>query len=118
VDVSITVGDADTLRGLRSWLVDEPALRGRVTTRESPPADGTLGPMLEALVVAVGPGGAAAALVTVLVTWLRQQRADVTVKVERPDGSSFEITATRVKGFDMAALRAEMERIAREIEPP
>lgn len=118
MDVSITAGDADALRGLRSWLVDEPALRGRVTTRESPPAEGTLGPLLEALVVAVGPGGAAAALVTVLVTWLRQQRSDVTVKVERPDGSSFEIAATRVKGADMAALRLEMERLTSEIDPP
>jgi len=118
VDVSITVGDADTLRGLRSWLVDEPALRGRVTTRHSPPADDKLGPMLEALVVAVGPGGAAVALVTGIVAWLRQQRGDLTLRVERPDGSSFEIAAQRVKGLDMPALRAEIERLTDQIDPP
>ena len=34
MDVSITAGDADALRGLRAWLSDELALRGRVTARQ------------------------------------------------------------------------------------
>ncbi|MCU7726370.1 hypothetical protein ODJ79_21790 [Actinoplanes sp. KI2] len=117
MDVSITAGDAEALRGLRTWLAEEAALRGRVTARESPPPEGTLGPLLEALVVAVGPGGVAVALVTGLVSWLRQQRGDLTVRVERPDGGSFELSAQRVKGLDMAAVRAEVERLSDEIDP-
>jgi len=117
VDVSITAGDAEALRGLRTWLAEEAVLRGRVTARESPPPAGALGPVLEALVVAVGPGGVAVALVTGLVSWLRQQRGDLTVRVERPDGGSFELSAQRVKGLDLTALRAEIERLSDEIDP-
>ena len=118
VDLTITVdGDAEPLRGLRSWLGDEPELQGRLTARESTPRPGTLGPLLEALVVAVGPGGVAAALVTGLVSWLRQQRGDVTVRVERADGSSFEISAQRVKGLDAAGLREEVRILAEAAEP-
>ena len=118
MDVSITTGDADDLRALRAWLTDEDALRGRITAREAPAKPEKLGPVLEALVVAVGPGGAAVALVTGIVAWLRQQRGDLTLRVERPDGSSFEIAAQRVKGLDMPALRAEIERLTDQIDPP
>ncbi|WP_306208083.1 effector-associated constant component EACC1 [Actinoplanes sp. RD1] len=121
MSVSITVaGDAgaEALRQLRSRLRAEPALRGRVTERELPPAPGTLGPVLDAVLVALGPGGVAAALVTGLVSWLRHERADLTVRVERADGSSFEITAQRVKGLDAAGLRAEITALTRALEAP
>ncbi|WP_305783621.1 effector-associated constant component EACC1 [Symbioplanes lichenis] len=117
--VSITVvgqGGPEALRHLRSRLRAEPALRGRVTDRELPPAPGTLGPVLDAVLVALGPGGVAAALVTGLVSWLRHERADLSVRVERADGSSFELTAQRVKGLDAAGLRAEIAALARAVE--
>ena len=117
MDVSITAGDADTLRALRGFLTDEGTLRGRLRVGESPPPEGALGPVLDALIVAAGPGGVAVALVTGVVSWLRQQRGDLTVRVERPDGGSFELSAQRVKGLDIAALRAEIERLSDEIEP-
>jgi hypothetical protein len=119
VSVLITVSEgdgADGARRLRSWLRREPALRGRVTEREAPPPPGTLGPVLDAVLVALGPGGVAAALVTGLVSWLRHERGDLSVRVERADGSSFEITAQRVKGLDAAGLRTEVAALTRALE--
>ena len=112
--VAITVdGGTEALRGLRRWLTGEADLRDRVMVRERPP-----GPVLEALVVALAPDGVAAALVTGIVTWLRHERGDLTVRVQRGDGSSFEITAARVRGLDAEALRAEIERLAAETGRP
>ncbi|MGK5682058.1 effector-associated constant component EACC1 [Actinoplanes sp. URMC 104] len=113
VTISVAAGgDADDLRALRSWLAGEPELRGRVSARETATRPDTLGPVLETLLVALGPGGAAAALVTGLVSWLRQRNSDVTVRVERADGSSFEVSAQRVRGLDADALRAEVASLA------
>lgn len=102
----------DQLWALRGWLADVEELRGRVSPREHPPWPGTLGPVLEALVVAVGPGGAATALAASVVAWLRNRHGEVRVKLTRPDGRSMELTAKRVAELDAAALERQVAQIA------
>lgn len=101
----------DHLRSLHEWLADAEELRGRVDGRERPPEAGTLGPVLEALAVALGPAGAATAFATGLVAWLRTRRGDVRIKVTVPDRGSVELTATRVAGLDADALRQQVAEV-------
>jgi hypothetical protein len=107
---------ADELRSLRAWLVDVDELRGRVDLVESPPVPRTLGPVFDALAVALGPGGAATALATAVFSWIRQRRGEVTLKITRPDGAAVEISAKRVRGMDDGSLRALLAEAARALE--
>ncbi|MFE5587624.1 hypothetical protein [Kitasatospora sp. NPDC056531] len=108
--------EADELRSLRTWLTDVDELRGRVTSVESPPVPGTLGPVLDALAVALGPGGAATALATAVISWIRQRRGEVTLKISRPDGASVEISGKRVQGLDDGTIRAVLADTIRILE--
>ena len=51
---------AEALRSLAVWLKDEDGLRGQVRTVPRPMRPGTLGGVLDAIVVTVGQGGAGA----------------------------------------------------------
>ncbi len=103
---------ADLLRSLHGWLRDDQSLRGRLGLRERPPDPGALGPVVDAVVVALGPGGAATALATGVIAWLRGRRGEVRMKVTLEDGRSLELTARRVAGLDAAALRQQTADLA------
>ncbi|MYU66803.1 MULTISPECIES: effector-associated constant component EACC1 [unclassified Streptomyces] len=103
---------ADLLRSLHGWLRDDQSLRGRLGLRERPPDPGALGPVLDAVVVALGPGGAATALATGVIAWLRGRRGEVRMKVTLEDGRSLELTARRVAGLDATALRQQTADLA------
>ncbi|MEU4244069.1 hypothetical protein [Actinoplanes sp. NPDC026619] len=114
MDVQIVLAgaaDPDELATLHQWLAGEPELRGRVTSRHAPPLPGTLGPVLEALLVAIGPGSTAAALGAALVTWVRGRRGQVSVIVTRADGTTVTLEAKRVRNLNTSALSAELNRI-------
>ncbi|WP_063736600.1 effector-associated constant component EACC1 [Kitasatospora aureofaciens] len=118
MDLTLTAAGgqgADELRSLQAWLADVDELRGRVALVESPPVPGTLGPVLDALVVALGPGGAATALATAVFSWIRQRRGEVTLKISRPDGAAVEISAKRVQGIDGSSLRLEVASATRQV---
>ncbi|MFE4208460.1 hypothetical protein ACFRSX_35410 [Streptomyces goshikiensis] len=99
---------ADQLRSLQEWLVGVEELRGRVTAEEAPPPPGKLGPVLETLVVALGPGGAVTAFSVAVLAWLRTRRGDVRIKLTLLGGRSLELTARRVSGLDAEALRRQV----------
>ncbi|MDG4810999.1 hypothetical protein O7634_29930 [Micromonospora sp. WMMD1120] len=103
----------DELRFLYEWLLDAPELRGRVTMEQSPPPPGRLGPVLEALLVALGPGGAVAAMTVAVISWLRHRTSDVTIRVTSADGGEVEVSAFRVRKLDEAAVRDEVDRLTR-----
>ncbi|MYV58538.1 hypothetical protein GTW37_01955 [Streptomyces sp. SID4931] len=103
---------AEELRSLHDWLTDIEELRGRVRCQESPPPPGTLGPLLDALSVALGPAGAATALATTVVAWLRTRRSEIRIKVTLPDRRSVELTAKGVSDLDSAALRQQVGDVA------
>ncbi|MEU5850343.1 effector-associated constant component EACC1 [Saccharopolyspora shandongensis] len=104
------------LRSLHQWLIAESELRGRVQTVQSPPEPGTLGPTTDALLVALGPGGVATAVATVLVSWIRRRVGDVTAKVTRPDGTTIEVEATNLRDMDVADVEKFASSIARSLE--
>ncbi|MFF7633314.1 hypothetical protein ACFZB9_09205 [Kitasatospora sp. NPDC008050] len=109
-------GSADELRSLRQWLVEEEALRGRVVLDEAPPPPGALGALAETLTVALGPGGVATAVASVLISWIRRQRGNVSVKVTRPDGTATEFSASHVSGLDAAQVRQLTAELARSLD--
>jgi hypothetical protein len=109
-------GPGADLYSLRDWLVAEPMLRGQVRLIQPAPASGTLGSAIEALAVGIGQGGAATALASVLIAWIRRRVGDVTVKLTRPDGNSTEVTAKHVPGLDAAGIAGLVADIAKSLE--
>jgi hypothetical protein len=107
---------ADDLRSLRQWMIDGGELRGPFELREPGPRPGEMGSLTDALVVAAGSGGAITALAGVLISWLRHRTSDVTVKVTRPDGTTVELSASRIRGLDGSAVGAEIQRLTGELE--
>jgi hypothetical protein len=103
------------LLSLYDWLVKEDLGAGVRLTRR-PPRPGSLGPVLESILVAVGPGGVAAAFASVLVAWLRRRVSDQSVKITRPDGTIFELTVTHLRGLDESALRAQIAELRNWLE--
>ncbi|WP_143046947.1 effector-associated constant component EACC1 [Amycolatopsis xylanica] len=107
---------ADQLRSLHEWLRDVGELRGRIGLSERAAEPGTLGPVLEALVVALGPAGAATAVSTAVISWLRTRRGEVRIKATFGENRSVELTATNVAKLDAAALEHQVARIAAMLE--
>lgn len=107
---------ADQLRSLHEWFHDVEEMRGRVSLKERPPEPGTLGPVLHALAVALGPAGAATAFATAVIAWLRTRRGEVRIKVTFADRRSVELTAKNVSNLDAAALEHQVVQIASMLE--
>jgi hypothetical protein len=105
------VGGADGLRSLTRELGEVDELRGAVRSAVGAPRSGELGALDEALVVAVGQGGALTVLVTVLIAWLRRRAGEVVIKLTKADGTAVEVKATQVRAMaaeDLKALTSEM----------
>lgn len=110
-------GSADLLRDLHTWLVNEPDLRGRVRLRETPAAQGTLGPAVDALQLMLGAGGGAATVATMIIAWLRSRSGEITVKLTR-GYQTLEVSAKGVKGMNAEALRELTTHITKQLETP
>jgi hypothetical protein len=108
---------ADEFRSLRDWLVAEEELRGQVRLELPPPDPGALGSVVEALTVALGPGGVATAAASVLISWLRRRTGNVSVKVVRTDGTSAEFSATHVSGLNATEVQRITADLSRSLEP-
>lgn len=73
MELSIACASAPALRSLHSWLVKEPQLKGRVRLAPGVPEPDRLGPGLDAVLIALGPGGVATAVASVAIAWIRRQ---------------------------------------------
>jgi hypothetical protein len=113
VPIIVTVDGVttDEIRQLRSWLLAEEEMRGRIELLERPPDSGRLGPVLEALRVIAEPGSAV--LATVLVAWLKQRRSSMKTTVTAPDGKKVSIEADRIRLMDADALSCLASKIVR-----
>jgi Effector Associated Constant Component 1 len=103
MDLTVVIsgpGAADEVRSLRGWLADDEELRGVARLDSAGAQPGTLGPAVETLAIALGPGGVSAALATSLVAWLRHRTSDVTISAPDSDGREVRLSATRVRGLD------------------
>ncbi|MEU0548773.1 hypothetical protein [Micromonospora sp. NPDC005979] len=81
VEVSSAEGDPETLQSLFAWLQKEEELRGRVNVRRPAVVDGEMGALADTLTMALGSGGAVAALIATMSTWLTVRRARIVVEV-------------------------------------
>jgi hypothetical protein len=96
VRISIAGGDHAALESLSDWFRQERELAGRVTFVAASPRDGELGALGDALVVAVGSGGAVSVLAASLRSWMSlPRRSGIRIKVQRSDGRLVEIEADR-----------------------
>jgi len=117
MDVAVSVVGSDAaveeLRSLFTWLVGEEEFRGRVRLVEVAPEPGTLaGGWPEAVVVTLTQGGAVTVLASAVITWIRYRTSEVTCTMTRPDGTSVELTATRVRGADLSGVGELVEQVA------
>ncbi len=121
MDLNLAVtgsGAADEVRSLHAWLTAEDEIRGRARLVTGVPGPGVLGPTADSIAVALGPGGISAAVAVGLVTWLRQRRSDVVVRVRGRSGKAIELSAKRVGGLDSAQLREIAHQLAAEFDEP
>jgi hypothetical protein len=96
--ISVIDGDGTAdLESLASWLGDEPGLSGRVRMAAKTPGPGEMGALSEALLVAVGSGGAISVLATSLNGWLsRPGAAKIRIRIKGESGVTVELDAQNV----------------------
>lgn len=99
IEISVTESSqVEDLEALDQWLRDEPDLRGLVKRAEAVPNPGELGAFSDALVAALGTGGAISVLASSLKVFFSQPRgARVHLTVTRADGTKAELDADRVR---------------------
>jgi hypothetical protein len=119
VQVTITAAgeEPDGLRSLRTWLLGEKQLRGRVRLVQQAPPPGSLGALTDALVVTLAPGGAVTALAAVLIAWLRYRKHDAVYEIARQDGTSVKVSVAGVREADAEAVRQLVAELSRSLEP-
>ncbi|MGW6738100.1 effector-associated constant component EACC1 [Streptomyces sp. NPDC055013] len=116
LSLSVEGDDSDQgLAALYQWLGSEPELRGLVKGSGTP-RPGELGSLTDALIVAVGGGGALSVLAASLKAFLAlPRRSDVRIVVRgTADGRTVEIDAKRVDDVEelvRQALNAPREEL-------
>lgn len=105
LEISLTGDDAaDDLRALRTWLAEEPELRGRVHLVERPPEPGHLGTVPTLIMVALGTGATTSGVVTAVSTWLQHRAVEVACTVTRTaDGTGGTLSAGQLRAADLTA---------------
>src|SRR5215470_2248345 len=118
------VASGDELISLRTWLLDEPEFRGRVSLRETPPQAGKMGPTADALVLALASGGGAMLVATalrtlgsVLVVWLKSRAGQVEVTARRVDGAEVTLSATQVRRLAAADVTQLLDDLVSRLDP-
>lgn len=102
------VDDVGELAALLEWLRGERGLAGMVREVRVPPGPGELsGGAVEAVVVAVGAGGAAGTLARSLFGWLPTRRPSVKITVTT-DRSTITVEARQVRDGDVLPMLREV----------
>lgn len=102
---------------LAAWLAAEDELRGCVGRVPAAVPAGALGAGLSQLAVSLASGGTATALASTVIAWLRRRNGPVTVRVIRPDGSTIEMRADRVREMSADALGVLADQMAALVWP-
>ena len=101
------VDEVGELAALLEWLRGERGLAGAIREVRVPPDPGELGGAVEALVVALGSGGAAGTLATSLFGWLRTRRPHLKVTVTKGK-NSITVEVGQVRDGDVLPLLREV----------
>ena len=114
MSVMLSVEGDDPVAGveeLSDWLAGESGLRGMIAPVNAGPAPGELGVAADALVAAVGSGGAISVLAASLKVFLTlPRRSDLRIVLTGSDGRKVEIDAKRV-GDAEALIREVIGRV-------
>ncbi|KZB84791.1 effector-associated constant component EACC1 [Amycolatopsis regifaucium] len=112
--IRITAEDAVAeLGSLNDWLSADEQLRGRIDVLAAAGEPGTLaGGLLEALAVALAPGGVATVVATVLVTWIRHRTGSVKITGTCPGRLDVRSRSHTCANLDAAAVRELTAKIA------
>jgi hypothetical protein len=90
MELALSVSGPDQIHELASleeWLLDDPELRACRIDRKAPELrPGEMGGISDVLIVALGSGGAGAALATSLSIWLRTRVDRVSVRLKTDKG--------------------------------
>lgn len=106
VEGSVQVED---LESLAAWFDEEPELRGLIKPAGVVPDPGELGALTDALLAALGSGGAVSVLAASLKAFFSQPRgAKVRLTVTREDGTRFELDADRVARRSVPELARQL----------
>ena len=105
-------GNSDDATDLYAWLSGDRELRGRLRLVPAAVPEGALGADLTQLLATLESGGMATAFASVLVAWIRRRAGSVAVKVTRPDGATFELTAERVRELKAEDLQKQVAQLA------
>jgi hypothetical protein len=117
VRLTVAGDDATTaMRSLEAWLAGQDELRGRVHPGVVAPQPGAMGSVAEVLMVAVGQGGVATAVASVLISWIRRQAGTVSVNVTRPDGAEIALTADHVRGLTTEEVPSLVTQLAATLD--
>ncbi|WP_107657320.1 effector-associated constant component EACC1 [Nocardia suismassiliense] len=115
---SVGPDGADALQEFDKELLNDARWRGRVALVERPAPPGTLGPVLEAVRIALEPQ-TLALLVTAVISYLRYRTTDLDLKIVRTDSKTeVVLSGRRIKGHDHAALARELADAVSRLEPP
>ncbi|WP_157111925.1 effector-associated constant component EACC1 [Nocardia beijingensis] len=107
----------EELRSLDRELTDADELRGQVRPAIAEPQPGELGALETALIVGLGQGGAATALATVLIAWLRTRVGSVSVKLTRSDKVVLEVNAAQLRGLSAVQVLEFTGKLAADLDP-
>jgi len=105
-------GTSDDAIDLHTWLSMDSELRDHTRLAPAAVPRGVLGIDFTQLVVTLESGGIATAFASVLVAWIRRRVGSVSMKVTRPDGAEFELTAERVRVLDAEDLQKQAAQLA------
>jgi Effector Associated Constant Component 1 len=101
--------DVGEFTDLWRWLRGERALSGMICAARRPPAETELGGACDVLAVALGSGGAGAALARSLIVWLQTRRPIVAVTVTSPSGT-VTVDARQIRDGDVLPVLNEILR--------
>jgi len=110
--ISMREGSSRELESLYDWLRADAEIGAAVGQRKCPPRAGEMGALADALIVAVGSGGALTVFASMLKAWVLQPRhAQVRLRLENhPNGKrAMEVDADRMRTEDINVLFAECE---------
>jgi hypothetical protein len=107
----------ESATALADWLEADDELRGHVRREAAPVPEGALGAELAQVVVSLGSSGAVTAMASVIIAWLRRRTGSVSVSMTRPDGSTVELTAERVRALDAAGVREQVDQLVAAVWP-
>ncbi|MER7455145.1 hypothetical protein ABTW96_33215 [Nocardia beijingensis] len=111
-------GGADALRDLNTELLNDARWRGRVTLLETPAPEGTLGPVLEGLQIALQPQ-TLVPLATALFAFLRVYTSDIEIGIRRTDKETeVTLSAKRIKRLKDAELPAALAELIGQLDSP